>query len=51
MDEAAELPNYETYRQTLAIANERLSFVFYGDADIPATLMALQREVQAYLRN
>lgn len=51
MDEAAELPKYETYRQTLAIANERLSFVLYGDADIPATLMALQREVQAYLRN
>lgn len=50
MDEAVELPKYETYRQTLAIADERLAEVFYGDADISATLMALQREILAYLR-
>lgn len=50
MDEAVELPKYETYGQTLAIANERLDPVFYGDADVSATLMALQREVLAYLR-
>lgn len=51
MDEAVELPKYETYDQTLAIANERLDAVFNGDADISATLMALQREVLAYLRS
>lgn len=50
MDEAAELPKYETYGQTLAIANERLNPVFYGDADVSTALMALQREVLAYLR-
>ena len=51
MDEAVELPKYETYRQTLGIADERLASVFYGDADISATLMALQREILAYLRS
>lgn len=50
MKEAVELPKYETYGQTLSMANERLETVFYGDADVSATLMALQREVLAYLR-
>lgn len=51
MKEAVELPKYEMYNQTLALANSRLDSVFYGDADVSATLMALQREVMAYLRN
>ena len=50
MGKAVELPKYETYRQTLAIASARLDDVFYGDADVSATLMALQREVLAYLK-
>lgn len=50
MGKAVELPKYETYRQTLAIASGRLEDVFYGDADVSATLMALQREVLAYLK-
>lgn len=49
MDRAAELPKYERYSETLALANARLEPVFYGDADVSATLMALQREVQNYL--
>lgn len=49
MDRAAELPKYERYSETLALANVRLEPVFYGDADVSATLMALQREVQNYL--
>ena len=49
MDRAAELPKYERYSETLSLANARLDPVFYGDADVSATLMALQREVQNYL--
>lgn len=49
MDKAVELPKYERYSQTLALASTRLEPVFYGDADVSATLMTLQREIHGYL--